>query len=181
MDETPPKTQISTRVAYQNPWITVHEDETVAFDGSTGIYGYVESKDSVIIAVINEQREVFLVRGFRYPTKSWGWELPGGGGDGENLLDASKRELEEETGLIANSWTNLGSFYVCNGLLTEQMGVFVAQGHRPDGQKEESTERFADMRFFSLAEIDALIQAGEVNDCQTITALYLVKSWLVTQ
>jgi len=175
MNEQPPKVPTASKVVYQNPWITIHEDETITPDGSKGMYGYMESKDSVMVVVLDEQQRVFLVRAYKYPSNSWGWELPGGGGDGEHLLDASKRELEEETEIRADSWELLGKHYVCNGLMTEQMATYLARGHHADGQREQSDETFAAMRFFSLEEIDAMIAQGDINDCQTMTALHLLK------
>lgn len=174
----PPKHAVSSTIMYQNPWITIHEDKTIALDGTEGIYGYMESKDSVMVAVIDEAQRVFLVRAYKYPSKSWGWELPGGSSDGEELLDASKRELEEETGLRADTWELLGKHYVCNGLMTEQMATYLAYGHRADGQKEQSDEQFADMRFFTIQEVDDMIARGEINDCQTMTGLHLMRLWL---
>lgn len=181
MDETPPKTPTSSRIVYQNPWITVHEDQTITPDGQTGIYGYMKSRDSVMVTVLDEDNRVFLLRAFRYPSNSWGWELPGGGGDGEHLLDASKRELEEETGIRADSWELLGTDYVDNGLMTERMATYLARGHRHDGEREVSDETFAGERFFTLDEVDELILNGGINDCQTMTGLHHLKVWLKRQ
>ena len=117
------------------------------------------------------------MRGFRYPSQSFGWELPGGGGDGEDLLTASKRELEEETGIVAQSWEKLGEAYVCNGLMTEKMAVCLARDLSFDGNKEQSDEVFSDMRFFTHEEIDQLITQGDINDCQTLAGLHYYHIW----
>ena len=180
-DRTPPKKPVSSKVVYQNPWITVREDTTIAFDGSTGIYGYIEAYDSVKIIALNNDNEVYLALSFRYPSKSWGWELPGGGSDGEPLLDAAKRELEEEAGLLSNSWLHLGSHYVSNGFLTEQVAIFVARNVREEGVKETSTEIFADSGYFTIDQIDKLIAEGKINGSETISGLYLLKNWLAQQ
>ena len=126
MPDTPSKTRVSSKIAYQNPWITIHEDQTRDRAGNLGIYGYMESRNSCMVVAVDEHERIYLVRGFRYPSQSFGWELPGGGGDGEDLLTASKRELEEETGIVAQSWEKLGEAYVCNGLMTEKMAVCLA-------------------------------------------------------
>ncbi len=178
-ESTPPKKPTNSKIVYQNPWITVREDQTTTPTGETGIYGYVEVKNSVMVVAVNDLDKIYLVRSFRYPSKSWGWELPGGGSDNQDLLEAAKRELEEETGLTASKWVHLSTDYVCNGLLTERMGVYIAQDLQDNGVKEDSPhEVFAGADFFSPAEIDKLIAAGEINDCQTIAGLYHAKAWL---
>lgn len=174
----PSQKPTSTKIVYQNPWITVHEDQTVTPSGHAGTYGYVESRDSVMVAPIDEQERIFLQKSFRYPTKSWGWELPGGGGDNEDLIEASKRELEEETGILADHLEQLGYTAVCNGLMTEHQASCVAWGLHFDGEREISDEVFADQRFFTWDEIETMIEAGEIDDNQTLTGLYLVEKWL---
>ena len=177
MDEAPSKTQVSSKIVYQNPWITVREDQTRDLAGDLGIYGYLESRDSCMIVTVDDKERIYLARGFRYPSQSFGWELPGGGGDGEDLLAASKRELEEETGITAQSWDKLGEAYVCNGLMTEKMAVYLARDLSFGGHKEQSDEVFSDMRFFTCDEIDALIAQGEINDCQTLAGLHYYQLW----
>lgn len=177
MKDTPNKTRVTSKVVYQNPWITIHEDETIDTAGNKGIYGYMESRDSCMVIVLDDQHRIYFVRGFRYPSQSFGWELPGGGGDNEDLLEASKRELREETGIIANTWEKLGEAYVCNGLMTEKMAVCLARDLEFTNFKQDSGETFSDMRFFSLDEVYQLIRDGEINDCQTLTGLQYYITW----
>jgi len=173
-----PVKKISSRVIYQNRWMTIREDKTRLPSGNEGIYGYLESKDSVMIIVFDEQYRIYLVKGFRYPSKNWGWLLPGGNSDGEDLLAASKRELEEETGILADHWEIAGKTLVCDGFMTERMATCIAHDIHFDGTKENSDEKFAGMQFFTLEEIDDMIDKGEIDDGQTITGLYFAKRWL---
>jgi len=177
-DDTQPIKTVSSKIVYQNNWMTIHEDETILPSGKPGIYGYLESNDSAMTAVLDDQNRVCFVRAFRYPSKSWGWELPGGGGEGEEPTIAAQRELEEETGIIAEHCEKIGEALVCNGLMTERTGICVAYGLSFEGKKEIGEEVLSDMKFFSLAEIDDLVEAGEINDGQTITALYYLNRWL---
>ncbi len=164
----------SSKIVYENPWIRIHEDAIVRPDGSEGIYGYLESKDSVQIVAVNESQEIYLIKAFRYPSKTWDWELPGGGGEDEDIVVASQRELAEETGLIADKWTHLGSPLVCNGLMTERQAILLAEGLTV-GKRIDSDDKYlvTDGKFASLDEIDTMISAGEIDDGMTMTALFL--------
>ena len=178
MPDRHPITTRRSKVIYQNPWITVYEDETTMPSGKPGIYGYMESKDSVMTAVVDKDDRVCLVKAFRYPSKSWGWELPGGGGEGENPIEAAKRELREETGIVAERWEKLGETLVCNGFMTERMVTCLAYGLSLTGKKEIGEEALDGMSFFSLADIDSLIDNKQINDGQTLTGLYFLQRWL---
>lgn len=169
---------VSTKITYKNPWMRIREDKVITPLGKDGIYGVMESDDSVMIAVLNDKDELYLLRTFSYPSSTWNWELPGGGGDKQHPIEASKRELEEETGILANTWQELGKTRVCNGLMTERMSTFLARDLSFTGKKEVANEQIDQARFFSMKEIDAMIRRGEINDDQSITGIYLAQKWI---
>lgn len=169
---------LSSRQIYQNRWMRIREDKVVTPTGKEGIYGLLESHDSVMVAVLNERGELYLVRTFSYPAQSWNWELPGGNSDGENTAEASKRELEEETGIIASEWQKIGYTRVCNGFMTERMATYLATDLSFSGTKESADEQVSDAQFFTMKEVDAMIERGDINDGQSITGIHLVQKWL---
>ena len=180
MNSDSPFDVTETRVAYENPWIKVREDKIVRKNGKTGIYGYLEVGESVVIVAVDNEGKVCLVESYRHPFSEWYWELPGGGGDGENILLASKRELEEEAGVIAQEWEVLGKARVCNGLSTEwQVNVLARNVSYGDFTQQEDETRAR--KFVSIDELDEMIQNGEFEDNQSITALYMYKLWLEKQ
>lgn len=69
--------QVSSRVVYSNPWMTLREDVIRRPDGSEGVYSYVEKPDFALIIPID--REGFhLVEQYRYPVGHRSWEFPQG-------------------------------------------------------------------------------------------------------
>lgn len=169
---------LSSEIKYKNPWMQIREDKVITPLGTEGIYGVLESNDSVIIAAVNDKHELYLVRTFAYPAQEWNWELPGGGGDQQEPVEAGKRELEEETGILANSWKLLGKPRVCNGFMTERMAVYLAQDLSFTGEQEVSTEQIDEAKFFSMDQIDDMIASGKINDAQSITGVHLAQKWI---
>lgn len=177
MNDDKPFQVTGTRIAYENLWIKVHEDAILRKNGKSGIYGYMEVKESVVVVAVNDQDEVCLVESYRHPFGEWYWELPGGGGEGDNLVLASKRELEEETGIVADEWHVLGRARVCNGLSTEwQTNVLARNLSYGDYTQQEDETRAR--KFVHIEGLDEMIRIGKFQDNQSIAALYMYKLWL---
>lgn len=172
---------LSSKIVYQNPWMKVREDAVITPDGKNGIYGVVESKDSVIVGALNDKGEIFLIYSYSYPAQSWQWELPGGGSDGEDIIVASKRELAEETGIVAKEWIELPKTRVCDGFMTERTATLIARDIKfaPKPASDDSGV-IAKGQFFSLDDVKKMVDNGEIDEGQSITALYLIERWLET-
>lgn len=129
MLENPWKTKAS-RIAYQNAWIRIREDEVIRPDGGAGLYGVIEIRPSVGIVAMNHRDEIVLAGQWRYPLNRYSWEIPRGGSHpGEvNMLEVAKRELAEEVGVKAEHWELLGPVDVCNGVTDDVQSLFWARG-----------------------------------------------------
>jgi len=164
---------ISTKIVYKNPWITVNEDKIIHPDGHKGVYGVVNTNDSVAILPVNENEEILLIYAYSYPSKKWHWELPAGGVDNDNYLDAAKRELFEETGMKSNNLEQIGLVRPMDGLMKEKMALIVAKDLKQEEIPEADDNGVIDKcKFFDLDTIRKMIKTGMIDEGATITGLY---------
>ena len=106
-DETHNPWQVlSSAVQYENPWISVREDQVLNPAGGPGIYGVVSMKNKAIgIIPVDAGGYTWLVGQYRYPLSEYSWEIPMGGGPvALDVLESAQRELREETGFTARRW-----------------------------------------------------------------------------
>src|SRR5690606_33199265 len=98
---------------YENAWIKVEHRDVITPAGTPGIYGVVRFKNKAIgIVPVDDNGYIYLVGQFRYPLGEYSWEIPEGGGLLEHdPLDAAKRELKEETALVATFWERIGRIH----------------------------------------------------------------------
>lgn len=169
--ENPWKT-LGTRPIYENPWIAVREDRVVRPDGSPGIYGIVHFKNRAIgVLPVEDDGDVWLVGQHRYPLGEYSWEIPEGGcSDGEQPLDAARRELAEETGLTAARYELLLTSHLSNSVSDEHATVYRATGLTPGHARPEGTERL-EVRRVRLEEAFAMLRRGEITDSMSIMAI----------
>ena len=162
-----------TRItAYENPWIEVRHDEVDRPDGSPGIYGVVHFRNAAVgVLAVDDEGRILLVGQHRYPLDAYSWEIPEGGAPvGEDPLDGARRELAEETGYEAATWSELARFSLSNSITDERGVVYLATGLRAGTATPEPTEDLA-LRWATLDELLAGIDGGEIHDILTIAGV----------
>ncbi|MCX5066869.1 NUDIX hydrolase [Micromonospora lupini] len=167
--------QVSSRVVYRNPWMTVREDVIRHPDGSPGIYGVVEKADSALV-LPRWARGFWLVEQYRYPVGRRAWEFPQGswssGGNGEPV-ELARQELAEETGLAAEEMSHLGHLFEAYGFSTHGFDVYLATGLSEGAPDREISEQDMQHRAFTDEEIEQLIVSGQLVDAPSLAALTL--------
>jgi len=166
-----PWRKLSSREIYDNPWIRVREDRVIRPDGEQGIYGVVHFKNIAIGILAVEGDFIYLVGQYRYPLERYSWEIPEGGcPEGEDPLRAAQRELEEETGLRAANWVQMGQAHLSNSVSDEFAVWFLATDLTAGQCRPEGTERLK-VRRVPLSEAYGLALEGEITDSLSLLAI----------
>ena len=167
-----PWTARSSRVVYENPWMTVREDDVVRPDGNEGIYGVITTRVATGVVALDDHDRVVLVGQWRYPLERYSWEIVEGGTDpGESPADAVARELREEAGLVADHWEPLGGpVHLSNCLSAEEARLYLATGLTEVGADPDGTEQLQ-RRWVDLDAAVALVDEGTITDAMSVIAL----------
>jgi 8-oxo-dGTP pyrophosphatase MutT (NUDIX family) len=114
-----------------------------------------------------------LVGQYRYTLNDYSWEIPEGGCSiekGESTLEAAKRELLEETGLMASEWIELGEVYLSNSVSDEKAVMYLAQNLSQHQSCPEETEQLK-IRRLPLKEAIDMAQNGQITDALSVLTL----------
>ncbi|MEB2780628.1 NUDIX hydrolase [Algoriphagus sp. C2-6-M1] len=164
MEQNPWKTKKINPI-YENPWIKVEHHEIINPAGNDGIYGKVHFKNRALgIIPIDKDGNTWLIGQFRYTLDEYTWEIPMGGGYIEKgMLESAKRELKEETGLIAEKWTEIMKIHTSNSVTDEVGFVYLAEELRQGETEFEETEVLK-IKKLPFAEVLEMVMNGEITD-----------------
>jgi 8-oxo-dGTP pyrophosphatase MutT (NUDIX family) len=168
-----PWTTLSSREIYLNPWIRVREDQVLKPNGTPGIYGVVEYRNRAVgVVPIDNDGYTWLVGQYRYTHNRYEWEIPEGGcPEGESLEDCARRELLEETGLVASELEPLLlDIQLSNSIGDETAHLFIARGLTQETPQPEDSEQIA-IRRLPLAEAIQMAATGQIRDSMSVIAL----------
>lgn len=157
---------------YDNPWISVTEFKVINPSGGKGIYGKVHFKNLAVgVAAVDDDGHLWMVGQYRFPLDKYSWEIPEGGCPlGTDPLEAAKRELREETGLIATEWTKLLEIHLSNSVSDEFGIIWKATGLDRYAPEPEETERL-DVKKITLDEAYRLVETFEITDSLSVAAI----------
>lgn len=158
---------LGSSVVYGGKIIKVLRDEVLLENGAESVREVVRHKGAVAVLAVDGDGSVYFVRQFRYPVGRELLEVPAGKLEaGENLLECAKRELLEECGVAAESWTELGPIYTSPGFCDEVIWLFLAKKLSPVGQCLDEDE-FLDVVKMPFAEALKKAEAGAFTDGKT--------------
>lgn len=162
----------STTLKYDNPWIRVTEAKVTNPSGGSGIYGMVHFKNRAVgVIPIDDEDNTWLVGQFRYTLNSYEWEIPEGGcPEGETTEATAKRELKEETGMIAGEITPLLEMDLSNSVSDERGYVYVARDLVADKAQPEETEQLV-VKKLPLTDAIELVLDGTITDSMSVAGL----------
>ncbi len=170
--------KLTEKIVHKNPWFHVRHDKVVRTDGEKGDYFVVVTPPSVFVVALDQTQRVYLIEQHRYPTSRYSVEIPGGRSDGDKPLVAAKRELQEETGLVAKSWKLIGKFQAANGLMSEIGFVYLAQDLTQTGYNHQQEEGIVKVTTTPFKKVLKMIKDGQITDGQTITAIHFASNYI---
>jgi ADP-ribose pyrophosphatase len=163
--------------------------DTVRFpDGSTGEMEMIRhSGASAVLPVLGSadgvDPQILLIRQYRYAAGGFMLEVPAGRPDapGEDWELCARRELEEETGLIAGSLTFMTTIFTTPGFTDEQIRLYMATDCTHDGAGDLDADEFIEPVTLSMSDALARLRDGEITDAKTICTLLYAAGFLMTE
>ncbi len=175
MDYNPWKI-IDEKTVYDNDWINLTEFNIINPSGGKGIYGKVHFKNIAVgVIVLDDELNTYLVGQYRFTLNAYSWEIPEGGSPlNTNPLESGKRELMEETGLVAAQWEQLFTMHLSNSVSDEKGIVYLARALRQEKPEPEETEQLV-VKKIPFAEAIKMVDNGQITDSMSVAAIYKVQ------
>jgi len=171
------ETFVSGEEVFAGGLLKVRRDVVRLSNGRESVREYVRHPGAVVIVPLFEDGRVLLERQFRYPLRREFIELPAGKLEaGEDVLATGQRELREETGYTAASWTRLGVIHPTIGYADEMIEMYLARGltaGQPDPEDGELLETFT----LPFDDAVGMVRDGLITDGKTVAALLWIRTF----
>lgn len=157
--------QLDSRVLFDGKILHVTLDNVSLPNGKEASRELIRHVGAVCVIPVTDDGMVIVERQFRYPIYQVITEIPAGKLDSkeEDRLSAAKRELREETGYIADKWTDLGVYYPACAYSDEKITMYLAQGLRK-GEQDLDEDEFLNVVKVPLEELVDAVMDGSVTD-----------------
>ncbi len=166
---------VSSDTKFSGVIVDLRVDQIVLPNGKAATREVVSHPGGVAVVPYHDDGTVTVVRQFRYPFGRVVTELPAGKLErGEDHRPAGLRELEEETGITADSFTYMGALLASPGFSDEVLHMYLATGLH-QGPCHPDPDEFLEIERVPFARLMEQVMSGELQDAKTVAALLKAK------
>lgn len=164
---------VSKEVKHVGRILCVERWEVELPDGARADRDIVTHNGAAAIVPVDKALRVPMVRQYRAAVGRATLEIPAGKLDspGEDPLACARRELREETGMLAGRMLPLMSVYSTPGFCTERLHIFLALDLAPSGGQELDEDEFLDVEWHPLRDLVRMALNGDLVDMKTVAAV----------
>ncbi len=143
-------------------------------NGKTALREVACHPGAAAVAALDGENNIILVQQYRAPIGRLTLEIPAGKFDkpGEDPLECARRELSEETGLLADTWRKLTVLETTPGFCNERIHIYLATGLK-QGETHPDEDEFVATTRMPLSEAVARVMDGAFRDGKTALAIMM--------
>ena len=175
-----PWERIGSRACGDYRVFSVREDRSRSpRTGQVHPFYVLESADWVNCLAITKDQQLVCIQQYRHGTQSVALEIPGGLVDeGERPEVAALRELQEETGFVADSVVHVGSMHPNPAILNNVCHFYAAfDATLSSAQRLDSGEDI-DVVLIDVSDIRKVVTAGDITHGISLAGLYYMDLYL---
>ena len=163
--------QIASKQIFDGKVVKLFVDDIELPNGKGAFREVVKHPGAVCVIPITDDGEVIMVKQFRYPFSSVLLEIPAGKLEpNEDPLDAVKRELEEESGVVAENIEFIGMTYTTVAFTDEKIYTYMATG-LTFKESHPDEDEFLEVVKLPLDTLVNMVMSGEIKDSKTQVAI----------
>lgn len=167
------ETLIDKKTVYRGRYIIVEKRIYELCDGRHAQRDIVVHPGASAVVALDNNGDIYLVQQYRAAFDKILLEIPAGKlNPDESPKDCVKRELLEETGLIAGKYTYLAPIAVSPGFCTEIIHIFLAENLTKGTAAPDADEHLL-VSSMSLKEAKKAVFSGAFSDAKTITGILM--------
>ena len=169
--------KLSSEVKFDGKLIKVTYD-VADVNGKEAWREVVHHPGASAVVAIDEENRIIMEKQFRYALNDYLLEIPAGKLDaGEDPLVCAKRELEEETGIVASEWISLGTIATSPGFCNEVIHLYVAKG-LSKGEIHWDEDEYVEVERYTFDELLQRVKEEKIKDSKSLSALLLAMPYL---